>query len=117
MRSVSGFCEVTDVAKKGSFIDRIDRARDQGREEGFMTGQHFTRQLCMDLTAVVLNREFGFGADRLQRYNAAMVEMYGEYAECWNKDTVDLEYAKANIDGALRQIFGDRFEDWDKRYN
>lgn len=105
------------MAKKGSLIDRVTSAREQGREEGFMTGQHFTRQLCMDQAAIVLNREFGFGPERLKRFNAAMVQMYGQYADIWNGDTSDVEYSKAAMDRALEQIYGDEFMPWDKRYN
>ena len=101
------------MAPKSGYLRAIEKAR----EEGFMTGQHFTRQLCMDQAAIVLNREFGFGADRLQRFNAAMVEMYGTYATIWNSDSKDVEYSKAAMDAALKQIYGDKFQPWEERYN
>ena len=97
---------------KSGFLRAVDKAR----EEGFMTGQHFVRQLCMDQAAIVLNREFGFGADRLKKFNDAMVEMYGTYATIWNGDTKDVEYSKAAMDRALEQIYGDKFMPWDERY-
>lgn len=101
------------MAGKSGFIRAIEKAR----KEGFMTGQHFTRQLCMDNATIVLNREFGFGAERIRRFNDAMVKAYGDYADIWNGDTADVEYAKNTMDRALRQIWGDQFQPWDERYN
>ena len=98
--------------KKNALLDRIE----QIQKETFLTTQHFTRQLCFDQASIVLNREFGFGAERLQRFNAAMVQIYGDYADIWNGDTKDVEYAKAKMDGALKQIYGDLFIPWDVRY-
>ena len=57
------------MAKKNALVDRID----QIRKETFFTTQHFTRQLVMDQAAIILNRDFGFGAERLQRFNAVNV--------------------------------------------
>jgi len=101
------------MAKKNALLDRIGRIQ----KETFLTAQHFTRQLCLDQASIVLNREFGFGAERLQRFNAAMVELYGEYASVWNSDTKDVEYSKAKMDDALRQIYGDAFIPWKERYS
>lgn len=100
------------MAKKNGLVDRIA----QIRKETFLNSQHFTRQLVLDQTAIILNREFGFGAERLQRFNAAMVEIYGEYADLWNADTADVEYSKATMDAALKQIYGDLFLPWEVRY-
>ena len=100
------------MAKKNALVDRIA----QIRKETFLTTQHFTRQLVLDQAAIVLNRDFGFGAERLQRFNAAMVEIYGEYADLWNTDTADVEYSKATMDAALKQIYGDLFLPWEVRY-
>ena len=100
------------MAKKNGLVDRIA----QIRKETFFTTQHFTRQFCYDCMSVALNREFGFGAERLMRFNAAMVEMYGEYADLWNTDTADVEYSKATMDAALKQIYGDLFLPWEIRY-
>ena len=100
------------MAKKTGLVDRIA----QIRKETFFTTQHFTRQLVMDQAALILNRDFGFGAERLMRFNAAMVEMYGEYADIWNTDTSDVEYSKTKMDMALKQIYGDLFVPWEVRY-
>ena len=100
------------MAKKNGLVDRIA----QIRKETFLNSQHFTRQLVLDQAAIILNRDFGFGAERLQRFNAAMVEIYGEYADLWNTDTADVEYSKATMDAALKQIYGDLFLPWEIRY-
>lgn len=99
--------------KKNALLDRIE----QIQKETFLTTQHFTRQLCLDQASIVLNREFGFGAERLQRFNAAMIDLYGKYADIWNNDTKDVEYGKATMDAALKQIYGDLFVPWDERYS
>lgn len=101
------------MAGKSGFLRAIDKAR----KDGFMVGQRFTRQLCMDCMAIVLNREFGFGAERISRFYDAMSKQYADYADIWNKDTADVEYAKDTMDRALRQIWGDRFQPWEERYN
>ena len=100
------------MAKRNALVDRIG----QIHKETFLNAQHFTRQLVLDQAAIILNREFGFGAERLQRFNAAMVEIYGEYADLWNADTADVEYSKATMDTALEQIYGDLFLPWEVRY-
>lgn len=100
------------MAKKNALVDRMQ----QIRRETFLTTQHFTRQLCLDQASIVPNREFGFGAERLQKFNAAMVELYGEFADIMNADTKDIEYSKATMDAALKQIYGDQFIPWEVRY-
>lgn len=100
------------MAKKNALVDRMQ----QIRRETFLTTQHFTRKLCLDQASIVLNREFGFGAERLQKFNAAMVELYGEFADIMNADTKDIEYSKATMDAALKQIYGDSFIPWEVRY-
>lgn len=100
------------MSKKNALVDRIQREK----KEVFLSAQHFTRQLCMDQAAIILNREFGFGAERIMRFNAAMIELYGEYAGIWNSDTKDVEYSKAKMDTALKQIYGDKLEPWEVRY-
>lgn len=100
------------MAKKSGYLDRIEQAR----REAFFTTQHFTKQLILDQAAIVLNREFGFGADRLKRFTEAMSDIYSDYADIWNGDTKDVEYSKAAMDRALQQIFGSYFEPWEIRY-
>lgn len=85
--------------------------------DGFMLGQKFARQLCLDLTAITLNHDFGFGAERCERFSKAIIERYGHYSEIFNADTKDVEYSKAHMDAALRQIYGDKLIPWDERYN
>ena len=101
------------MAKKSGMLSRMESAADKG----FMLGQRFTRQLCMDQAAIILNRDFGFGSDRLERFNAAMVELYGQYADIWNKDSKDVVYSKETMDRALKQIWGDKFVPWNVRYD
>lgn len=101
------------MAKKNALVGRMQ----QQKKEIFIATQQFTRQLCLDQAALVLNQEFGFGAERLERFTNAMVDMYGEYAHIWNNDTKDVEYAKAKMDEALKRILGDKFVPWPVRYS
>ena len=100
------------MAKKNGLVDRIA----QIRKETFFTTQHFTRQFCYDCMSVALNREFGFGADRLSRFMSALDAAYSEFAGIWNEDTKDVEYSKATMDAALKQIYGDKFQPREVRY-
>ena len=100
------------MAKKSGYLDRIEQAR----REAFFTTQRFTKQLILDQAAIVLNREFGFGADRLKRFAEAMNAIYSDYSDIWNGDTKDVEYSKSAMDRALQQIFGRYFEPWEIRF-
>ena len=98
--------------KKNSFMDRVEKQK----HEAMLYTHRFTRQMMIDITMIALNKEFGFGADRLKRFIKTLLGVYGEYADLWNSDTPDTEYAKAALDAKLRQILGDDFEDWEERY-
>lgn len=97
---------------KNKYLEQLDKAR----MEGFLLGQHFTRQLSLDLAAITLNREFGFGADRCERFSKSLIERYGHYSDIFNKDTKDVIYSKEHMDESLRQIYGDKLIPWEKRY-
>jgi hypothetical protein len=100
------------MAKKSGYLDKIASAK----REGFITGQLFTRQYCLDQAAIVLNREFGFGSERLEKFCDAMCKMYDECCDIINSDTKDIEYTKSTMDAALKQIYGDKFQPWEVRY-
>lgn len=97
---------------KNKYLKQLEQAK----TEGFMLGQHFARQLSLDLAAITLNHDFGFGSERCERFSKALIERYGNYLDIFNSDTKDVEYSKAHMDAALRQIYGDKLIPWDERY-
>ena len=97
--------------KKNSLVDRIEKAKFNAALEA----HRFTRQLMVDLAYIALNRQ-GMGAKRLQQFGNDLAQVYDEYADIWNGDDPDTEYARAKLDEKLKQIFGDDFHPWEIRY-
>ena len=100
------------MSGRNAYLARIGQAKN----EAALSAHRFTRQLMVDLVYITLNREFGFGADRLERLAVALRKTYDEYADLWNGDTMDTEYSRGVLDSKLRQIFGEKFDSWDVRY-
>lgn len=101
------------MSKKSGFLARME----QQKKRELIETHRFTRQLMVDLAYVALNNEFGFGSDRLKRFAAALLKVYEEYADLWNGDTPDTEYAQAKLDAKLQQIFAGDFQIWEDRYS
>lgn len=98
--------------KKSGLLQRIQTEREQSNR----LTMRFTRQTMMDCAMIALNREFGFGADRLIRFQDAVKKVYCDFAEVWNADDPDTEYARAKLDEALKRICGQYFAPWEERY-
>lgn len=101
------------MSGKNAFLQRIEREKTAAALEA----HRFTRQLMCDLAFIALNTRFGFGASRLTEFANALRDLFDEYADLWNGDTADTEYSRAALDAKLKQIFGDDFHDWDRRYS
>ena len=79
----------------------------------------FTMQYCGDLMAIMLHREFGFGAERCNRALEEFSKLHDEfYIEAIMDDAVDrdLNFTKGNIDNLLREIFKEDVLPWEERY-
>ena len=100
------------MAKKNTFMERVEKAR----QNAMLNTHRFTRQMMIDVAMIALNKEFGFGADRLKRFAQATLGIYEEFADLWNTDTQDTEYSRAVLDAKLKQIFGEDFDPWEVRY-
>jgi len=100
------------MAKKSGFLARMESAKERSNKETLF----FTRQNMCDIALLVLHEEFGFGPERLMRFCKAISKKYGDFADLWNGDTKDVEYSKAVLDRALKQICGKYFIPWDERY-
>lgn len=101
------------MAKKSGFLARVEHEK----QAAMLETHRFTRQMMVALSYIALNNAFGMGADRLKKYANALLEAYSEYADLWNADTADTEYARAKLDARLHQIFGEDFHEWEVRYS
>lgn len=88
----------------------------QQKNEDSYTNYVMARQLMIDITLLVLNKEFGFGKDRLKRFCEAFAPLHDEFCKIWNSDSKDMEYTKRTLDEALEQICGEYFIPWEVRY-
>lgn len=105
----------TKPAHKAHLDNRAERAI---KEDAALTEvQAFTAQLLCDLFIVAMNDAVGFGYSRCKKVIDQVTENYIEYCKIWKSDTSDREYAKAVIDRRLKEICGDNFEPWEKRYS
>lgn len=98
--------------KKSGYLQKIQAERERSNRETM----RFTRQTMMDCSMIALNREFGFGEDRLVRFAKAVHDVYVDFAEIWNSDDPDTEYARAKLDECLKRICGEHFDPWEVRY-
>ena len=98
--------------KRNSYLDRVQKQK----EAAALEAHRFTRQLMVDLPYIALARQ-GLGKKRLTQYANDLQEIFAEYADIWNGDDPDTEFARAKLDEKLRQIFGDDFQPWEVRYS
>ena len=78
-----------------------------------------TRQQCKDMMLVAAADAFGFGEARLVRLLEAFDAANLEHAKITLQDAKDdkeLAVAKSKLDQRLRQILGDHFVPFEKRY-
>lgn len=102
--------------KQSGYLTKIESRHQRELAEVELTTHRFTRQMMVDLSYIALNKAFGFGSERLQKYANALKDVYSEYADLWNADDADTEYSRATLDAKLKQIFGDDFHPWEVRY-
>ena len=83
--------------------------------------QFMNERQCLDTIIVTLNREFGFGADRINRFIDAYAKEKRFFADMFMNDRYvdndkELAYAKEKSDRLLRSIMGEDYPAWDERY-
>ncbi len=100
------------MGKQNAFLARVEAEK----QKYARAAVRWSEQNMMDLASVVLNEQFGFGADRLETFNHAMEDLHDEYANLWNSDTDDVEYSKAVLDRRLQKIYREKFVPWKERY-
>ena len=92
--------------KKGSeqaqtYADRVNAAKHATNLTIFYDGM----QQTLDVTMLVLNQGFGFGCERLKKFNDAFSEMFAEAMKMSreDKDDKDQWYSIQKFEEALKQ--------------
>lgn len=78
----------------------------------------FSMQQTKDLTALALNRAFGFGPKRQAEFRKAFAEVAHEYADMCLSDAKDdrlIAYTREKMDRALREVCGE-IQPYEERY-
>lgn len=91
------------MAKNNSYLAKI-----QNEKAVLMqVTERITRQLMLDCTQIVLNREFGFGYDRLKKLADLLMEAYDQYHDAADGG-VEADYWQEKLDRALLDIIQDK---------
>lgn len=103
------------MAQPSAFIRKIQAEK----EAAIKYHRRFTMQWCADAAILAANEVF-------KRKGDIIVEFFNKYREYANeianmtiedaKGDKTLEYTKTRLDGRLKEILGDAFQDWDERY-
>lgn len=103
------------MTKKNAYLAKLDKRHEQ--DMAWM--RVFTVQQCVDMMLIAANEEYGLGSERLQRLEETFYAVFNEYAKMTVEDAKDdksIEYTKYKLDRKLRQIMGEKFVPWEKRY-
>ena len=76
-----------------------------------------TQQQILDAVALTLNEEFGFGEERLKRFQIAFDKKYAEIRAIENDDTEDGEYSRYKMEKALQAACGKYYAPFEERYD
>lgn len=79
----------------------------------------FAVQQTKDLTALALNRAFGFGPKRQAQFREALHQVALEYADMCLADAAEdrtISYTREKLDRALRQVCGE-IQPYEERYD
>lgn len=79
----------------------------------------FAAQQTKDLTALALNRAFGFGPKRQAQFREALHQVALEYADMCLADAAEdrtITYTREKLDRALRQVCGE-IQPYEERYD
>lgn len=105
------------MAKKSAWLQqRQDEMKDNMR-----TAQFSNERQSLDAIIIALNREFGFGADRINRFidayiyeRKAMADLF--LRDRWVDKDKELTYSKEKSDRILREIMGQDYPAFGERY-
>ena len=87
----------------------------------YLAGRRAERQFMWDTICIALNHKHGWGAELLEQLGAESAIIHDEYAEAWNEEcagSIDhtADGVKGLMDRVLQQIFGEKFQPWERRY-
>ena len=82
---------------KNAYATQLRQIKENAYADGVWSGL----QMGLNIAAIALNHEFGFGNERLKRLEAKVQEFINEVV-----DTRDPDVTKAHIEKALQQIRG-----------
>ena len=85
---------------KNNLLNQIRQDKKQAYTDGIVGGM----EMGFNLTAIALNRLYGFGEDRLKRLETKVQELVDEIV-----DTNDPEVTEAHIEQAIKQIRRDKY--------
>ena len=104
--------------KKGSAQAASYAEREQRRKELQMVKViMITQQQMIDAVVLTLNEEFGFGEERLKRFQEAFDKKYTEIRELEKDDTEDGEYSRYKTEKALQAACGKYYTPYEERYD
>ena len=104
--------------KPNSFLVKVnERIKEESR-----IAQYCNERQCLDALIVSVNEEFGFGKERISRLIDAYIKSRKEIADMFLDDRhingdKDLNYSKEKMDRTLKQIMGNDYPDFEKRYH
>lgn len=109
-------------AKENIFLREIIRAKEEEIAQlkaDMVTIKGFTLQQALDMACIELNKEFGFGPDRNEKFAAGFHNVFVDYAEMCVADGAeddDIWYTQEKLDGALRAAVGENLVPFMERY-
>lgn len=87
------------MSRRNAFL-----ARQEATQQAYIeASERVTRQLMVDSMMIVLNRDFGFGFDRIKKLVDALTETYDQYHDALDGG-VEADYVQEKLDAAIRAI-------------
>ena len=98
--------------KKSGYLAKLQARQERELQEARV----YALQMGLDVGILALANEFGFGAERLNRFRNRYQEIWDEYQALINGDSADCEYAFAKMDEALKDACGEYYAPREERY-
>lgn len=105
------------MAKKSAWLQQ----RQAEVKDNMRTAQFTNERQSLDAMIIALNREFGFGADRINRFIDAYIRERCDVADLFLRDRwvdkdKELTYSKEKSDRILKEIMGQNYPSFGERY-
>lgn len=103
------------MARKNAYLAKLQAEK----TDSLRFHRKFTMQWCADAAILAANEVFGRRGKKLVEFHKKFIE----YAEGIARMTLEdakgdksIEYTREKIDGRLKELLGEDFQDWDTRY-